>query len=127
MANDKIRFVWNSVVEAVLGDKVVNGVRVRNVVTGEEGVIETDGVFEYVGLTPNTQLFKDLLELNAGGYIKADKRQRTSVPGVYAAGDVQDPWFRQTVVAAGAGAAAAIEAERFLTERAYEDASERDE
>ena len=127
MANDKIRFVWNSVVEAVLGDKVVNGVRLRNVVTGEESEIETDGVFEYVGLTPNTRLFKDQLELNPGGYIKTDKRQRTSVPGVYAAGDVQDPWFRQTVVAAGAGAAAAIEAERFLAERAYEDASERNE
>ena len=123
MANDKIRFVWNRVVEEVLGDEVVTGVRVRNVITDERSVIQADGVFIYIGLNPNTQLFKDALELTPDGYIVADKRQRTSVPGVFAAGDVQDPWFRQTVIAAGAGAAAAIEAERFLAEKAYEDAA----
>jgi len=121
-ANPKIHFVWNTVVEGILGDEVVGGVRVRNVVTGEESEIKTDGVFVYIGLIPNTELFKGLLELTPEGYIKTDKRQHTSVPGVYAAGDVQDPWFRQTVVAAGAGAAAAIEAERFLTEKGYEEA-----
>lgn len=119
-ANEKIRFVYDSVVAEVLGEKSVTGVRVRNVVKDEEGLIPCDGVFVYIGLIPNTQLFKDQLELTSDGYIVTDKRQRTSVPGVYAAGDVQDPWFRQVVVAAGAGAAAAIEAERFLAEREYE-------
>jgi len=121
-ANPKIRFVWNTVIEEVLGENAVTGVRVRNVKTNEESVIPTDGVFVYVGLTPNTQLFKGQLELTADGYIVTDKRQRTNVPGVFAAGDVQDPWFRQVVVAAGAGAAAAIEAERYLAEKAYEEA-----
>jgi len=124
MANERIRFVWNSVVTEILGENVVSGVRVRNLVTGDESTIATDGVFIYVGLIPNTQLFQGQLELTPEGYIRTDKRQRTSVPGVFAAGDVQDPWFRQTVVAAGAGAAAAIEAERFLMEKAYEEAPE---
>lgn len=119
-ANQKIRFVWNAVVDEILGDEVVTGARVRNVHTGERSVIEADGVFVYIGLVPNTQLFEGQLELTADKYIVTDKRQRTSVPGVYAAGDVQDPYFRQTVIAAGAGAAAAIEAERFLTEQAYQ-------
>jgi thioredoxin reductase (NADPH) len=69
---------------------------------------------------PNTDLFKGQITLNEEGYIVTDKRQRTSVPGVFAAGDVQDPWFRQVVIAAGAGAAAAIEAERWLAEKEYE-------
>ena len=119
--NPKIRFILNTVVEEILGDEVVTGVRVRNVVTNEESVIPTDGVFIYVGLTPNVRLFQGQLELTEDGYIKTDKRQCTSVPGVFAAGDVQDPWFRQVVVAAGAGAAAAIEAQRFLAEKAYEE------
>jgi len=120
MANDKIRFVWNSVVDEVLGDNTVTAVRVHNVLTGEESIINTDGVFVYVGLTPNTQIFEGQLDLTPEGYIVTDKRQRTNVPGVFAAGDVQDPYFRQVVVAAGAGAAAAIEAERWLAEKAYE-------
>lgn len=121
-ANPKMRFVWNTVIEEVLGDNTVTGVRARNLKTGAESVIPTDGVFVYVGLVPNTQMFQSQLDLTADGYIVTDKRQRTSVPGVFAAGDVQDPWFRQVVVAAGAGAAAAIEAERFLAEKAYEEA-----
>jgi len=119
-ANDKIRFVWDTVVDEVLGEQTVTGVRVHNVKTGESSVIPTDGVFVYVGLVPNTQLFEGQLELTPEGYIITDKRQRTNIPGVYAAGDVQDPWFRQAVIAAGAGAAAAIDAERFLAEKAYE-------
>jgi thioredoxin reductase (NADPH) len=121
MANDKIRFVWNTVVDEVLGDNTVTGVRVHNVVTGDESIINTDGVFVYVGLTPNTQIFEGQLDLTPEGYIVTDKRQRTSVLGVFAAGDVQDPYFRQVVVAAGAGAAAAIEAERWLAEREFKE------
>ncbi|NLD71636.1 MAG: thioredoxin-disulfide reductase [Chloroflexi bacterium] len=119
-ANPKIRFVWDTVVDEVLGDDLVTGVRAHNVQTGEEQVVNADGVFVYIGFLPNSSLFKGQLELTSDGFIITDKRQRTSVPGVFAAGDVQDPDFRQTVIAAGAGAAAAIEAERFLAERAYE-------
>jgi thioredoxin reductase (NADPH) len=118
--NPKIRFVWDTVVDEILGENSVTGVRVHNVKTGEESVIPSDGVFVYVGLIPSTRLFEGQLALDENGYIITDKQQRTSVPGVFAAGDVQDPWFRQTVVAAGAGAAAAIEAQRFLAERAYQ-------
>ncbi len=121
-SNPKVRFVWDSVVTEILGDETVAGVRVRNVKTGEESVIATDGVFEYVGLVPNTQLFVGQLALDEQGYIITDRRQRTNVPGVFAAGDVQDPWFRQVVIAAGAGAAAAIEAERWLAEKQFEEA-----
>lgn len=120
-ANEKIRFVWNSVVEEVLGEDTVTGVRIRDVKTNETRILPTDGVFVYIGLVPNTKLFEGQLELTGDGYIVTDKRQRTNIPGVYAAGDVQDPWFRQVVIAAGAGAAAAIEAERFLAEKAFEE------
>lgn len=117
----KIRFVWDTVVDEILGEEIVSGVRVHNVRTGAESVIRSDGVFVYVGLIPNTQLFENQLALDENGYIVTDKRQRTSVPGVFAAGDVQDPYYRQVVVAAGAGAAAAIEAQRFLAEKAFEE------
>ncbi|MGM0400523.1 MAG: thioredoxin-disulfide reductase [Chloroflexota bacterium] len=120
-ANEKMRFVWDTVVEEIEGEDAVTGVRVRNVKTEEEDVIPCDGVFIYIGLTPKTELFEGKLDLNDEGYIITDKRQRTSIPGIYAAGDVQDPWFRQVVVAAGAGAAAAITAERFLAEKAFEE------
>jgi thioredoxin reductase (NADPH) len=117
-ANPKMRFVWDSVVEEILGHDTVTGVRVRNVKTGETSTIETDGVFVYVGLIPGTKLFEGQLELTEAGYIVADAHQRTSVPGVFAAGDVQSPDFRQVVIAAGAGAKAVIEADRYLAETA---------
>jgi thioredoxin reductase (NADPH) len=115
-ANPKIRFVWDSVVEEILGDQTVTGVRVRNVKTGEESIVETDGVFIYIGMVPETDLFAGQLELNQWGYIEADERQHTSKPGVFVAGDVQDYQYRQVVVAAGTGAIAAMEAEKFLGE-----------
>ena len=117
-ANPKVRFVWDSVVEEILGQDTVTGVRVRNVKTDEVSTIETDGVFVYIGLVPMTKLFEGQLELNEQGYIVADAHQRTSVPGVFAAGDVQSPDFRQVVIAAGAGAKAVIEADRYLAEAA---------
>lgn len=115
-ANPKMHFVWDSVVEEILGEQTVTGVRVRNVKTGETSVIEADGVFVYVGMEPKTEIFAGQVELNEAGYIVTDKHQRTSTPGVFAAGDVQDPDYRQVVIAAGSGAVAAIEAERFLAE-----------
>jgi thioredoxin reductase (NADPH) len=120
-SNSKIRFVWNTVLDEIVGDQAVTGVRGHDVMTGENLDIPCDGVFIYVGLIPNTQLFRDQLEMDKDGYIVTDKWQRTSVEGVFAAGDVQDPWFRQVVIAAGSGAAAAIEAERFLSEKAFEE------
>jgi thioredoxin reductase (NADPH) len=116
-ANPKMRFVWDSVVEEVLGEKTVTGVRVRNVKTGEAAVIEADGMFVYIGMVPGTKLFAGQVEMDEWGYIVTDRRQHTSVPGVFAAGDVQSPDFRQIVVAAGSGAMAAIEAERLLAEQ----------
>ena len=114
-ANPKIEFVWSSVVEEILGEDNVAGVKLRRVDTGEVSELSADGVFVYVGLDPNTQLFAGQIELNEQKYIITDKQQRTNVPGVFAAGDVQDPDFRQVVVATGTGAAAAIAAEHFLT------------
>jgi len=115
-ANERIHFAWDSVVTEILGENTVEGVRLRNGKTEEESVLRTDGVFMYVGLVPNTKLFRGQLELDKAGYIVTDKRQRTNVPGVYAAGDVQAPLFRQSVIAAGTGAVAAMDAERFLAE-----------
>ncbi|MBN1583182.1 MAG: thioredoxin-disulfide reductase [Anaerolineae bacterium] len=119
-ANPKIKFLWNTVVLEILGEKKTRAVQVQNVKTGERGEIETNGVFIYVGHTPNTQLFQGQLDLDEAGYILTDKRQRTSVEGVFAAGDVQDPVFRQIATAVGTGAAAAIEAVRFLDKKEYE-------
>ena len=123
-ANPKIRFLWSTVVEEILGDEAVTAARIRNLKTGASSTIETSAVFVNVGHVPNTELFRGQLELDANGYIVTDKRQRTSVPGVFAAGDVQDPVYRQIVTAAGTGSAAAIEAVRFLDEQQYKEKRE---
>jgi thioredoxin reductase (NADPH) len=115
-ANPKIRLAWDTVVEEILGEQTVNGVRVRNVKTGETSTIETDGVFVYVGMVPTTELFIGQLEMDDWGYIVSNHRQQTNIPGVFVAGDVQDPLYRQVVIAAGTGAIAAMEAEKFLGE-----------
>jgi len=112
--NPKMSFIWDTTVEEILGEEHVTGLKLRNLKTGEESVLPVDGVFEYVGMTPNTGIFAGQIELDDAGYIVTDKHQRTNVPGVFAAGDVQSPYFRQVVIAAGAGAAAAIEAERYI-------------
>ncbi len=114
--NSKMRFVWDSVPEEILGQETVTGVQVRNVKTDAIQVIPADGVFVFVGLIPATKLFQGQLDLDEAGYVRTDDHQRTSVPGVFAAGDVQNPDFRQCVIAAGSGAAAAIQADRFLNE-----------
>jgi thioredoxin reductase (NADPH) len=118
-ANPKMRFVWDSVVEEILGDQTVKGVRIRNVKTGETSVIDTDGVFVYIGLVPATKIFEGQVDMDDNGYIITDHRKQTSTPGVFAAGDVQNPEFRQAVVAAGSGAVAAIQAGRFLAEQSH--------
>ena len=114
MKNERITFAWNSVVEDILGDDVVSGVRLRNVVTGQLTDLPSDGVFIAIGHEPNTALFKDQLEMNEAGYILTRSGTSTSVPGVFAAGDVQDFTYRQAVTAAGSGCMAAMDAERYL-------------
>jgi thioredoxin reductase (NADPH) len=113
----KVDFIWNTVVTEVLGSDKVEAVRLKNVTTGEERILETDGIFIFIGHTPNTTMFKDQLDMDALGYLKVDDRMQTSRPGVFAGGEVADPHFRQVVTSAGMGAAAAIQATRFLEEQ----------
>nr|MBI3614375.1 thioredoxin-disulfide reductase [Nitrospirota bacterium] len=112
--NEKITFVWNSIVEEILGDPLVAGVRLRNVVTGAVSELPCAGLFVAIGHSPNTALFEGRLDRDAKGYILTGNGTATSVPGVFAAGDVQDSRYRQAVTAAGSGCMAAIDAERFL-------------
>ncbi|GIW48303.1 MAG: thioredoxin reductase [Deltaproteobacteria bacterium] len=117
--NEKIDFIWNSVVEDILGDKErgVTGVKIRNVKTGEVREKQCQGVFIAIGHTPNTKLFEGQLEMDDMGYIiTKGSTSETSVPGVFAAGDVQDRRYRQAITAAGSGCMAAMDAERFLEE-----------
>ncbi len=112
--NKKIAFVWNCVVESVLGKDVVTGVRLRNALTGEINELPCAGVFVAVGHKPNTELFKGQLTMDTKGYLLTQAGTATNIPGVFAAGDVQDSRYRQAVTAAGSGCMAAIDAERFL-------------
>jgi thioredoxin reductase (NADPH) len=117
LANEKIAFVWDTVVEEVAGTDggAVTGLKLKNVKTGEASDFATDGLFIAIGHDPNTQLFKGQLDLDDNGYITVDHpHTQTSVPGVFACGDVVDHIFRQAVTAAGTGCAAAIDAERYL-------------
>ncbi len=116
-ANDRIEFVLNSVVEEVLGveESKVTGVRLRNVTTGETSDLAADGFFVAIGHDPTTGLFLDWLDHDENGYLVTHgKTTETNIPGVFAAGDVQDHVYRQAVTAAGSGCAAALDAERFL-------------
>lgn len=115
-ANPKIKFIWDTIVTEILGDEAVNAVKLKNVKTEEEEIHETEGVFIFIGHYPNTQMFADQLELDDKGYIVINQSMETSVPGVFAAGEVADPSFRQVVTSAGMGAAAAIQATRYLEE-----------
>jgi thioredoxin reductase (NADPH) len=114
MKHEKISFVWNSVIDDVLGQDVVTGVRIRNVLTGKVWDLPCDGLFLAIGHRPNTALFTDQLETDGNGYLVTHHGTATSVPGVFAAGDVQDAQYRQAITAAGTGCMAAIDAERFL-------------
>ncbi len=118
-ANPKIKFVTNVVVDDILGDgKVVTGVRIKNTKTNEVSEINCDGVFIAIGHSPNSALFKGQLELDDNGYIITKKSStETSMPGVFACGDIQDSIYRQAVTAAGTGCMAAIDAERFLEQQ----------
>jgi thioredoxin reductase (NADPH) len=114
--NPKIDVVWNTVVDEIVGTDAVSGVRMSDVRTGETSEFRTDGVFMAIGHTPNTSLFEGQLDLSNGYVVVEEPTTRTSVPGVFAAGDVTDRVYRQAVTAAGQGCKAAIDAERFLGE-----------
>lgn len=114
MANDKIGFLWNTVLTDIVGDGKVHAVRLKDLRSGAEAEQPTDGVFVAIGHVPNTALFRGQLEMDENGYIRRTKRSYTSVEGVFAAGDVHDHAYRQAVTAAGYGCEAAIDAERWL-------------
>jgi thioredoxin reductase (NADPH) len=110
----KIKFIWNTVVAEILGTDKMESVRLKNTQTGEETALAADGIFIFVGHTPNTQIFEGQLTMDSHGYIETDMLMQTNVPGVFAAGEASDPHFRQVITSAGMGAAAAIQATRFL-------------
>jgi len=114
--NPRIKPVWDSVVTEILDVKqdTVTGVRLKNLKTGKESVLDCAGVFVAIGHVPNTEFFKGFLEMDENGYLKAKRGMETSVPGVFVAGDCSDHVYRQAVTAAGMGCAAAIDAERYL-------------
>ncbi len=115
MKNEKIAFQWNSTLEEVIGDEVVTGVRLRNVQTNQTEELPLSGVFVAIGHTPNTDLFKGTVDMDEAGYIRTQPyHTTTNIPGVFAAGDVQDSNYRQAITAAGSGCMAAIDAERYL-------------
>lgn len=115
-AEEKIRFEWNHVVTEVLGDDVITGVMLRDTQTGEEHRLDVGGLFVAIGHTPNTEFLGEQVELKANGWIETPVpwRTETSVPGVFAAGDAMDDYYKQAVTAAGTGCMAALEAERWL-------------
>lgn len=117
-ANDKIRFLWNTEVTKVLGEERVSGLDIVDNKTGEESTLDVTGLFVAIGHDPRVELFDKQLELDEEGYVKVDfPSTRTSLEGVFAAGDVVDHQYRQAVTAAGTGCAASLDAERYLAER----------
>ncbi len=112
--NKKISFIWDTVVTEVLGEKEVEGIHIENLKTNEKKKLTCQGFFVAIGHTPNTQVFQGQLELLPNGYIKVLNHTQTSLPGVFAAGDVQDHRYRQAVTAAGSGCMAALDAEKYL-------------
>ena len=119
--NEKIEFAWNAEVAEVLGDDFVQGVRIRDVRSGDERDLAVEALFIAIGHEPNTEIVRGQLELDDVGYLKVEPgTSRTSIPGVFASGDAMDPVYRQAVTAAGTGCMAAIDAERWLAEQGIE-------
>jgi thioredoxin reductase (NADPH) len=114
MDHPKVDFIWNTIVTEVLGAEKLEALKLKNVATGDETIYETDGLFIFIGHTPNTQMFKGQVEMSDLGYVTVNDKMETSVKGVFAAGELADPHFRQVITSAGMGAAAAIQATRFL-------------
>lgn len=112
----KVKFIWNSTVEEILGEDKVEGVRLRKVDTNEEIELKTDGVFIAIGHKPNTEIFMGQIDLDEKGYIIAEDSTKTNVEGIFVAGDVQDNRYRQAITAAGLGCKAALDAIKYLEE-----------
>lgn len=115
--NPKMDFIWDTVVESVNGNGVVDSLHLKNVKSGEESDFKTDGLFIFIGHLPNTDIFQGQLKMSEDGYIEANRFMETSVPGVFAAGEVADPHFRQVISSSGMGASAAIQATRYLEDQ----------
>ncbi len=116
LSHEKMNFIYDTAVSEIVGDQKVNAVKLKNLKTGEETFFRTEGVFVFIGHTPNTALFKNIIKMDENQMIITNKRQQTNIPGVFAAGDVQDPIYRQAITSAGTGAIAAMEAEKFIAE-----------
>lgn len=114
LSNPKISFLWNTTIGEIKGENAVESVLLQDLLTGQQTWRKTDGVFIFIGHTPNTSLFSGQLEMDAAGYLLVDSKLQTNIPGVYAAGEVADPHFRQVITSAGMGAAAAIQANHYL-------------
>jgi thioredoxin reductase (NADPH) len=113
--NDKIRFLWNTAIDEVLGDTRMEGLRVHDLVTGEQRDLPFTGMFLAIGHDPRSELFRGQVELDEGGYVLVDSPgTRTNLPGVFACGDLVDHTYRQAITAAGSGCAAALDAERWI-------------
>jgi thioredoxin reductase (NADPH) len=115
-AHPKMNFILNTVVTEAVGTEKLTTLKLKNVITNEESTFETDGLFIFIGHVPNSQIFKGKIEMSELGYIKVNDKMETNIPGVFAAGEIADPTFRQVVTSAGMGAAAAIQATRYLEE-----------
>ena len=115
--NKKIEFIWNTVVKEIKGDNKVEGLILENVKDGRIHELKVEGCFIFIGMQPNSELVKDLVELDEDGYIVTDKYCRTSIAGIFAVGDVRNTPFKQIVIAAGDGAIGALSAERYLSEQ----------
>jgi thioredoxin reductase (NADPH) len=113
-SNPKVKFVWDTILTEIFGDEAVTGVTLKNVKTGEITELTTDGVFIFIGHLPNNDLFQDQLEMDELGYLEVDDHMQTNVPGVFAAGEIADPIFRQVITSAGMGAAASMQAIHFI-------------
>ena len=116
-ANKKMEFLWDTVVEEIIGDDKVKGLSLRNVKTGQSSTLEVSGVFIYVGLHPNTEFLRGLLRLDAQGHVVTNEEMETEIAGIFAAGDIRQNSPRQAITAAGDGATAALAAEKFLSEQ----------
>ena len=119
--NPKIDFAWNSEVKEIVGDNSVEGLRLRDAVTGEEKTLPVQGVFVAIGHRPNTELFRGQIDMDEAGYIVAKEHTATNVPGVFVAGDVRDHRYRQAVTAAGEGCMAALDAQEYITGEIWTD------
>lgn len=113
-ANKKIEFIWNTAVEDVVGEKEVEGLKLKNLKTGGANTLKVAGLFVAIGHDPNTQLFQGQIEMDKNGYLLTKEGTKTNLPGVFACGDVQDHVYRQAITAAGSGCMAAIDCERYL-------------